>query len=76
MVCLISVANPYILNAGIFISVLPTLLEDITNEADKWGNGGKDGRIDPFTEIYDVSFVRHCFSEIGAEFVPFSSSLS
>lgn len=36
--------------------VLPTLLQDITEKADKWGNDGKTGRIDPFTEIYDVSF--------------------
>ena len=63
-------------NVGISISVLPALLEDITNEADKWGNGGKNGRIDPFTEIYDVSSFRHRFSEIGAEFVSFSSSSS
>ena len=34
---------------------LPTLLQDIIDGADKWGNGGKTGRIDPFTEIYDVS---------------------
>ena len=39
-----------------FTAVLPTLLQDITNKADKWGNDGKNGRIDPFTEIYDVSF--------------------
>ena len=76
MVRLISATDPYTSNVGIFISVLPTLLEDITNEADKWGNGGKNGRIDPFTEIYDVSFFRRCFSEIDAEFVPFSSSSS
>ena len=36
--------------------VFPTLVQDITNKADKWGNDGKNGRIDPFTEIYDVSF--------------------
>jgi len=36
------------------ISVLPTLLQDIVDRADKWGNDGKNGRIDPFTEIYDV----------------------
>ena len=48
-------------NVGISISVLPTLLEDITNEVDKWGNGGKNGRIAPFTEIYDVSFFLLCF---------------
>jgi len=36
--------------------VLPVLLQDISKMADKWGNGGKNGRIDPFTEIYDVSY--------------------
>jgi hypothetical protein len=35
--------------------VLPTLLQDIIDKADKWGNDGKSGRIDPFTEVYDVS---------------------
>ena len=38
--------------------VLPILLDDITNKADKWGNDGKSGRIDPFNEIYAVS----CFA--------------
>jgi len=52
--------NPVILNIGLVSTlVLPTLLQDITNSADKWGNGGKNGRIDPFTEIYDVSFLWH-----------------
>jgi len=39
--------------------------------ADKWGDDGKSGRIDPFIEIYDVSF----FSRrgIGAKFMLFSS---
>ena len=35
--------------------VLPTLLQDILDKADKWGGDGKSGRIDPFAEIYDVS---------------------
>ena len=35
--------------------VLPTLLQDIISMADKWGDNGKTGRIDPFVEIYDVS---------------------
>ena len=63
------------LNIGLTSTlVLPTLLQDITNKAEKWGNNGKNGRIDPFTEIYDVSSsLRHdCFG-IGAEFVLFSS---
>ena len=37
--------------------VLPTLLQDIAGRADKWGGDGNAGRIDPFTEIYDVSLV-------------------
>ena len=44
------------------IPVLPTLLEDIIDKADKWGNDGATGRIDPFTEVYDVShFQNHKF---------------
>ena len=39
----------------ISISVLPSLLEDIIDRANKWGDHGKTGRIDPFTEVYDVS---------------------
>ena len=38
--------------------VLPTLLQDILDKADEWGDDGKSGRIDPFTEIYDVSHLR------------------
>ena len=36
-------------------------MEDVASEADKWGNGGKSGRIDPFTEIYDVGSYRRFF---------------
>lgn len=39
------------------ISVLPALLQDIIDETDKWGNDGENGRIDPFTEINDVSLL-------------------
>ena len=35
--------------------VLPTLLQDTIDRADKWGDDGRIGRIDPFTEVYDVS---------------------
>ena len=35
--------------------VLPILLEDIIAKSDTWGNGGKNGRIEPFNEVYDVS---------------------
>ena len=37
------------------ILVLPTLLQDITGMADKWGNDCENGRIDPFVEIFEVS---------------------
>lgn len=39
----------------ITFSVIPTLLQDIINKADKWGNDGQSSRIDPFTEINHVS---------------------
>ena len=38
-----------------FSPVPPTLPQDIVNAADKRGDDGKAGRIDPFVEIYDVS---------------------
>ena len=59
MVRVISVMRPTISNTASTL-VLPTLLQDITEEADKWG---KNGRIDPFTDIYDVSFLRREFLE-------------
>lgn len=34
--------------------VFPTLVQDAIDKAYKWGNDGKNGRTDPFTEIYDV----------------------
>ena len=40
---------------------LPTLLQGIANKVDKWGNGGKNGRIDPFTDIYEVGFFAALF---------------
>ena len=66
--------NHTVLNFGLVSTlVLPTLLQDITNNADKWGNDGKNGRIDPFTEIYDVNVLRHEFLGTSIDFVPFSS---
>ena len=48
--------QPLTLKIGLIsILVLPTLLQDIANRADKWGNDGKTSRVDPFTEIYNVS---------------------
>lgn len=54
----------------IFIPVLPTLLQDVLCEAEKWGNDGKSGRIDPFVEIFDVRIPLeiHIFSGLRAEF--------
>jgi hypothetical protein len=37
------------------VSVLPTLLQDIFGEADRWGSADGSSRIDPFVEIHDVS---------------------
>jgi len=52
---------------------LPTLLQDIFNKADRWGNDGKSGRTDPFTDVYDVSLITAYVFRIGVEFVLFSS---
>lgn len=43
--------------------------------ADKWGNNGKTGRIDPFVEIYDVSVFLGMSARLCAEFF-FHSSFS
>ena len=58
---MISVTQQTISNVEISTVVLPTLLQGIAEKADKWGNDGKNGRIDPFTEIYDVGFLWHVF---------------
>ena len=49
-----------------FRLVFPVLAQDITERADKWGDGGKNGRIDPFTEIYNVSLCgcRHPLGQV------------
>lgn len=39
----------------ILIPVLPALFQDMVAKANKWGNGGTSGTIDPFTEIFNVS---------------------
>ena len=51
------------------------MLQDIIDRADKWGNGGETGRIDPFNEVYDVSLsYTNLYSfGIGVEFSSFSS---
>ena len=51
---------PHLLILGVVLTsilVLSTLLQDITDKADRWGDNGKVGRIDPFTEVYDVSLL-------------------
>ena len=30
------------------------MLQDVVDKADKWGDDGTAGRIDPFTEVYEV----------------------
>ena len=56
----IFVTNPLAPGAGlIFVLALPTLLQDIIRKADQWGHRGESGRIDPFTEVYDVSLATH-----------------
>ena len=60
------------------ILVLPSLLQDIIDRADKWGDHGETGRIDPFNEVYDVSLffeTTYC-SRVGVELSSFSSFLS
>ena len=68
---------PQLLILGIVLIstlVLPMLLQDITDRADRWGDNGKVDRIDPFVEVYDVSyfFGDVCCVGVGAEY--FSSS--
>ena len=38
-----------------YFLAIPALLQDAFDKADKWGNDGKNGRIDPFIDVYDVS---------------------
>lgn len=45
----------YLMVGLISVPVLPSLLQDVIGKADKWGNDGKNGRIDPFVEVFDVS---------------------
>jgi len=56
----------------ISILVLPTLIQDIIHKADKWGNDGRIGRIEPFTEIYDVSRSRSVHFVVGIELASLS----
>jgi len=50
-----AIAKPLNWSVGLdSMIVLPTLLQDIVDKADRWGDDGKNGRIDPFTDIYDV----------------------
>ena len=50
------VTDPLVPGVGLIsVLALPTLLQDIIGKADQWGHRGESGRIDPFTEVYDVS---------------------
>ena len=52
------VTDPLVPGVGLIsVLALPTLLQDIVGKADQWGHRGESGRIDPFTEVYDVSLV-------------------
>jgi len=56
------------------IQVLPALLQDITDQADKWGNDDRAGRIDPFTEVFDVSLFHRMSFFFFLRLMPSSSS--
>ena len=47
------------------VPVLPTLLQDVIDTADKWN---KSGRIDPFTEIYNVGLTFYLESVLSFPF--------
>ena len=52
----ISFIKPLVSNVGLIsLLALPMLLQDIISKVDQWGHRGESGRIDPFTEVYDVS---------------------
>ena len=52
----IFVTDPLAPGVGLIsVLALPTLLQDIISKVDQWGHRGESGRIDPFTEVYDVS---------------------
>ena len=54
--CIISFTRSSISSIGLTSAlVLPTLLQDVIEKTDTWGNYGKTGKIDPYTEIHDVS---------------------
>ena len=56
----ISFTKPLVPDVGLIsVLALPTLLQDIIRKADQWGHKGESGRIDPFTEVYDVSLATH-----------------
>ena len=64
--------------ALISISVFPSLVQDVIESMDKWGDDGTAGRIDPFTEVYDVSLpfgnVDHSGTDVeSSSFSSFSS---
>ena len=52
------------------VPVLPTLLQDIFGEADRWGSADGSGRIDPFARIHDVSLKTGLFPGPVPSFPP------
>ena len=52
------------------------MLQDIIDKADKWGNDGKSGRIDPFTEVYEVSRPRDVCQFVLLGLIPRTFSVS
>ena len=55
MVCRLHNNSPASETDLIPVPVLPALMQDIVGTTNKWGNEGKCGRIDPFTEVYEVN---------------------
>ena len=55
-------------------SAFPSLVQDIANKMDEWGDDGNTSRIDPFTKIYDVSpfFQSACCFRADVEYSSFS----
>ena len=58
----------------IVIPVLPTLLQDIIHKADKWGDDGKSGLINPFTDVFDVSISMETHDSVLSPLFSLSSS--
>ena len=64
------VGLPYLEHRSHSRSVLPTLLQDVFGEADRWGSADGSGRIDPFARIHDVSLKTGLFPGPVPSFPP------